>query len=229
MSLKRLKTLVDALSYGTWRLLWREVAWLMRRELPVIVAVASLLVAVQALPPNVKECLKMTADSHPFTWLTSNYLHQSLDHLVGNVVAYFWCMALYSAFALTLLALSFDHNSVVKLSLAAHVAALVVAPLVSAVIWQETVQFYAPQHASSPVSGFSTSVSAYIGINAARASRANLFHDSTEALQKLVERALQLLILFRNNLVTFRCCPARLIRACFIARSSLFRAVLSSS
>jgi hypothetical protein len=109
----------------------------------------------------------MTADSHPFTWLTSNYLHQSLDHLVGNVVAYFWCMALYSALALTLLALSFDHNSVVKLSLAAHVAALVVAPLVSASIWQETVQFYAPQHASSPVSGFSTSVSAYIGINAA--------------------------------------------------------------
>ncbi len=132
----------------------------------IALIIALLLWIVYWLPPSVKEPWKMTATSHPVTWLTSNYVHEDWDHFISNFLEYIASIFVYVMLLPMLRILGYDFRRVNKLGVALHVSALVVAPLASAAAWL-VASFYAPQVASLKLHGFSTSVSAYVGADMA--------------------------------------------------------------
>ena len=137
---------------------------LMLKEVLVFVAVASLLLLAFFLPPDVKRSLEATATSHPATWLTSNYVHEDWDHLLGNLEGYSACVSIYIALIPVLGVLGFDHRWVKRFSVVTHLGALVAIPIISTLTWLQFARSRAPQ---IPALGFSSSVAAYFGEYAA--------------------------------------------------------------
>jgi len=129
-------------------------------EALIFVTVASLLFLVFLLPLDVKKSLEMTVASPPVTWLTNNYVHESWDHLLGNLGGYFVCTLIYIALIPVLAVLGFDPRWVKRFSVVTHLAALIIIPLISSFACFQLVLSRAPQ---LYVLGFSSSVAAYFG------------------------------------------------------------------
>jgi uncharacterized membrane protein len=87
---------------------WARFKRILLTELLVCVPVAILLLITYMLPAAVKDYLKLAPGSHPVTWLSSNFVHEDLSHLLGNLASYLACTVLRLALALTLVILGFD-------------------------------------------------------------------------------------------------------------------------